>query len=175
MWRLDWAGRAHTQITPALISAIICHMDMRFVHKNFLLHGLDPKVLYRLRIVDCRSLQCKIAAQAFRFWQPKVLPLHEQRMRRACSDVLSSAVLPRFDLQERMVREHVLRMLRAVNLEGFIDRQTHTLSGGQKQRVAIAGALAQCPKVTFCCQTSLHDHDITSVYSVHCLKSSLRH
>lgn len=39
------------------------------------------------------------------------------------------------------------RMLQAVNLEGFIDRQTHTLSGGQKQRVAIAGALAQCPKV----------------------------
>ncbi len=46
-----------------------------------------------------------------------------------------------------MVREHVQRMLRAVNLEGFIDRQTHMLSGGQKQRVAIAGALAQCPKV----------------------------
>ncbi|BDA49405.1 Energy-coupling factor transporter ATP-binding protein Ecf [Coccomyxa sp. Obi] len=55
--------------------------------------------------------------------------------------------LGRFDLQERMVREHVQRMLQAVNLEGFIDRQTHTLSGGQKQRVAIAGALAQCPKV----------------------------
>lgn len=53
----------------------------------------------------------------------------------------------RFHLQERMVREHVQRMLQAVNLEGFIDRQTHTLSGGQKQRVAIAGALAQCPKV----------------------------
>lgn len=46
-----------------------------------------------------------------------------------------------------MVREHVQRMLQAVNLDGFIDRQTHTLSGGQKQRVAIAGALAQCPKV----------------------------
>ncbi|EIE19028.1 P-loop containing nucleoside triphosphate hydrolase protein [Coccomyxa subellipsoidea C-169] len=55
--------------------------------------------------------------------------------------------LGRFDLQDRMVREHVQRMLRAVNLEGFIDRQTHMLSGGQKQRVAIAGALAQCPKV----------------------------
>ena len=50
-----------------------------------------------------------------------------------------------------MVREHVQRMLQAVNLEGFIDRQTHTLSGGQKQRVAIAGALAQCPKVQFLC------------------------
>lgn len=43
--------------------------------------------------------------------------------------------------------EHVQRMLRLVSLDGFIDRQTHTLSGGQKQRVAIAGALAQCPKV----------------------------
>ena len=32
-------------------------------------------------------------------------------------------------------------------MEAFQDRPTHTLSGGQKQRVAIAGALAECPKV----------------------------
>jgi ABC-type methionine transport system ATPase subunit len=38
-------------------------------------------------------------------------------------------------------------MLSIVNLDGFADRQTNTLSGGQKQRVAIAGALAQCPRV----------------------------
>ena len=45
------------------------------------------------------------------------------------------------------LRQHVERMLSLVNLEGFAARQTSALSGGQKQRVAIAGALAQCPKV----------------------------
>lgn len=37
--------------------------------------------------------------------------------------------------------------LTAVELEDYADRATNTLSGGQKQRVAIAGALAQNPKV----------------------------
>ena len=32
-------------------------------------------------------------------------------------------------------------------MEDFVNRPTHSLSGGQKQRVAIAGALAECPKV----------------------------
>ncbi len=53
----------------------------------------------------------------------------------------------RYKLKESQVRAHVDRMLEAVNLPGFAKRQTHTLSGGQKQRVAIAGALAECPKV----------------------------
>ena len=53
----------------------------------------------------------------------------------------------RYKLEEAHVRAHVERMLEAVNLPGFARRQTHTLSGGQKQRVAIAGALAECPKV----------------------------
>ena len=48
------------------------------------------------------------------------------------------------------------RMLEAVNLPGFARRQTHTLSGGQKQRVAIAGALAECPKV-WCLQPAFSD------------------
>jgi energy-coupling factor transport system ATP-binding protein len=34
-----------------------------------------------------------------------------------------------------------------VNLPGFGQRPTHTLSGGQRQRVAIAGALAERPRV----------------------------
>ncbi|CAL5224592.1 g7302 [Coccomyxa viridis] len=55
--------------------------------------------------------------------------------------------LGRYKLKESQVRAHVDRMLEAVNLPGFAKRQTHTLSGGQKQRVAIAGALAECPKV----------------------------
>ena len=37
--------------------------------------------------------------------------------------------------------------LAQVSLVGFMERQTHTLSGGQKQRVAIAGALAEHPRV----------------------------
>ena len=37
--------------------------------------------------------------------------------------------------------------LRAVDMQDYNDRATNTLSGGQKQRVAIAGALAQNPKV----------------------------
>ncbi len=54
----------------------------------------------------------------------------------------------RYNLERNQVRAHVDRMLEAVNLPGFAERQTHTLSGGQKQRVAIAGALAECPRVT---------------------------
>ena len=53
----------------------------------------------------------------------------------------------RYKLKRNQVRAHVDRMLEAVNLPGFAKRQTHTLSGGQKQRVAIAGALAECPRV----------------------------
>ena len=45
------------------------------------------------------------------------------------------------------VRERVERALADVNLEGFFDRPTHTLSGGQKQRVAVAGTLAQEPRL----------------------------
>ena len=37
--------------------------------------------------------------------------------------------------------------LSAVELQDYANRPTNTLSGGQKQRVAIAGALAQNPKV----------------------------
>ena len=54
------------------------------------------------------------------------------------------------------MRAHVERMLEAVNLPGFARRQTHTLSGGQKQRVAIAGVLAECPKV-WCLQPACLD------------------
>lgn len=45
------------------------------------------------------------------------------------------------------MRAQVDAALSKVGLGGFAERQTHALSGGQKQRVAIAGALAECPKV----------------------------
>ena len=53
----------------------------------------------------------------------------------------------RYELPEALVRAQVEAALSRVGLGGFAERQTHTLSGGQKQRVAIAGALAECPKV----------------------------
>lgn len=37
--------------------------------------------------------------------------------------------------------------LARVGLQAFAERPTSSLSGGQKQRVAIAGALAECPRV----------------------------
>ena len=45
------------------------------------------------------------------------------------------------------MRAQVEASLSTVGLSGFAERQTHTLSGGQKQRLAIAGALAERPKV----------------------------
>lgn len=68
----------------------------------------------------------------------------------------------RYKLERNQVRAHVDRMLEAVNLPGFAKRQTHTLSGGQKQRVAIAGALAECPRVR---DLPLHSRILAPQYS----------
>lgn len=57
-----------------MMAAKICHMNMRFVSQEVLLHGLDPKVLHRLRIVDCRSLQCKMLHRPFVFGNTKCFP-----------------------------------------------------------------------------------------------------
>lgn len=53
----------------------------------------------------------------------------------------------RYALQEEDVLCQVQHALSLVGMETFLNRTTHTLSGGQKQRVAIAGALAESPKV----------------------------
>jgi len=53
----------------------------------------------------------------------------------------------RYNLPEPRVRAAVDAALALVNLGGFGQRPTHTLSGGQRQRVAIAGALAERPRV----------------------------
>lgn len=53
----------------------------------------------------------------------------------------------RYNLPEEDVLCQVQHALSLVGMEKFQNRPTHTLSGGQKQRVAIAGALAECPKV----------------------------
>lgn len=56
----------------------------------------------------------------------------------------------RYALPEEDVLCQVQHALSLVGMEDFQNRTTHTLSGGQKQRVAIAGALAECPKVCSC-------------------------
>jgi iron complex transport system ATP-binding protein len=46
------------------------------------------------------------------------------------------------------VHAAVQHALQQVGLREFAERPTSSLSGGQKQRVAIAGALAECPRVS---------------------------
>ncbi len=71
----------------------------------------------------------------------------------------------RYALLEEDVLCQVQHALKLVGMEAFQGRPTHTLSGGQKQRVAIAGALAECPKVLVwhvvlpaCTASLLDDH-----------------
>ena len=66
---------------------------------------------------------------------------------RCSSGNVLSMCKSRYELPEALVRAQVEAALSRVGLGGFAERQTHTLSGGQKQRVAIAGALAELPKV----------------------------
>jgi hypothetical protein len=50
-------------------------------------------------------------------------------------------------LPEPEVQQRVEQALALVSMQDFMHRATHTLSGGQKQRVAIAGALAEDPRL----------------------------
>lgn len=54
----------------------------------------------------------------------------------------------RYHLPEADVLCQVQHALKLVDMEAYQNRPTYTLSGGQKQRIAIAGALAECPKVS---------------------------
>jgi iron(III) transport system ATP-binding protein len=51
----------------------------------------------------------------------------------------------RFDKRE--IRDKVMRVLTAVQLEGFADREATKLSGGQQQRLALARALVMEPQL----------------------------
>ena len=59
----------------------------------------------------------------------------------------SSAPPSRYNLAPAAVHAAVQHALGQVGLAAFAERPTSSLSGGQKQRVAIAGALAECPRV----------------------------
>ncbi|NJE29484.1 ABC transporter ATP-binding protein [Thermococcus sp. 18S1] len=49
-------------------------------------------------------------------------------------------------LSEEEIEERVRWALRAVNLEGYLERTPYSMSGGEKQRLAIACVLAMKPK-----------------------------
>ncbi|KAF6254440.1 P-loop containing nucleoside triphosphate hydrolase protein [Scenedesmus sp. NREL 46B-D3] len=72
-------------------------------------------------------------------------PDHQVVMPTVAADVAFG--LGRYRLPERQVRDAVQTALELVNMKQFMHRATHTLSGGQRQRVAIAGALAEDPKL----------------------------
>jgi energy-coupling factor transport system ATP-binding protein len=55
--------------------------------------------------------------------------------------------LGRYTMAEAEVQTRVAASLRLVNMSDYTYRATHTLSGGQKQRVAIAGCLAENPRL----------------------------
>jgi putative ABC transport system ATP-binding protein len=50
-------------------------------------------------------------------------------------------------VREKERRERVLRLLKAVGLEGMENRRPYELSGGQQQRVAVARAIAAGPRI----------------------------
>ena len=72
-------------------------------------------------------------------------PDHQVVMPTVAADVAFG--LGRYKLEEEEVRASVESALKLVNMSDFIYRATHTLSGGQRQRVAIAGSLAERPRL----------------------------
>ncbi|KAK9832702.1 hypothetical protein WJX81_001789 [Elliptochloris bilobata] len=72
-------------------------------------------------------------------------PDHQIVMPTVAADVAFG--LGRYTLPATAVRAQVAAALATVGLAAVAQRPTHTLSGGQRQRCAIAGALAQAPKV----------------------------
>lgn len=72
-------------------------------------------------------------------------PDHQVVMPTVAADVAFG--LGRYQMPESQVAAAVEAALELVNMKEFMHRATHTLSGGQRQRVAIAGALAEDPKL----------------------------
>ncbi|KAF5837704.1 P-loop containing nucleoside triphosphate hydrolase protein [Dunaliella salina] len=72
-------------------------------------------------------------------------PDHQVVMPTVAADVAFG--LGRYDMPEEEVHSAVASALEVVNMSPYMHRATHTLSGGQRQRVAIAGALAENPRV----------------------------
>lgn len=81
------------------------------------------------------------APRAFVFQNPD----HQVVLPTAGADVAFG--LGRLGLSDAVAARRAERALKEVGLAGLGSRPVHTLSGGQKQRVAVAGALAQGPRV----------------------------
>ena len=103
--------------------------------KSTLLRALGG--LLPLRSGTARAL----GPRAFVFQNPD----HQVVLPTAAADVAFG--LGRLGLSDAVAGRRALAALRAVGLERLASRPVHTLSGGQKQRVAVAGALAQGPRV----------------------------
>jgi len=72
-------------------------------------------------------------------------PDHQVIMPTVAADVAFG--LGRYDMKEEDVAQAVAAALKLVNMGDAGKRAAHTLSGGQRQRVAIAGALAENPRL----------------------------
>ena len=92
------------------------------------------------------------------------LQLGEDEVGRCCL-ISTSGCRPAHAHLALQVRRRVEESLAAVGLGDLMDRPTHNLSGGQKQRVAIAGALAERPRVLLLDEltTFLDESDQTNV------------
>lgn len=82
-----------------------------------------------------------LGPRAFVFQNPD----HQVVLPTAGADVAFG--LGRLGLPEAVAARRAVAALARVGLAGLEMRPVHTLSGGQKQRVAVAGALAQGPRV----------------------------
>ena len=82
-----------------------------------------------------------LGPRAFVFQNPD----HQVVLPTAGADVAFG--LGRLDLPDAVAARRAVAALARVGLAGLEMRPVHTLSGGQKQRVAVAGALAQGPRV----------------------------
>ncbi|PRW61516.1 ABC transporter I family member chloroplastic [Chlorella sorokiniana] len=96
-------------------------------------------------------------------------PDHQVVMPTVAADVAFG--LGRYNLSATAVHAAVQHALQQVGLSDYAERPTSSLSGGQKQRVAIAGALAECPRVLLLDEltTFLDFEDQENV--LHCVRS----
>jgi hypothetical protein len=115
------------------------------------------------------------AAQALRFWQHKVLALHEQCIQTCLLLCNIFAVAAQVRLTgahgEGACAAHAVR-----SQFGGLHRQADAHSVWRAEAASChSWRTGAVPKGDVLPPMSLHDYDIISVYSGHCLQSSLKH